>query len=86
MGKITRIGLVLGVVVILASFLAVLAFRTGYSVQEMDWNSDGTTSIGELLRAIDVGRRSIVKDGNECQEYYNLKDGVPVRIVCPAVR
>lgn len=63
--------------------IAILVWRTGYSISEMDWDSDGETSLGEMWRSIDVGRRSTAKNGMECQEFYSLKSGLPVRIDCP---
>lgn len=73
----------LALVIVLA--VAALIRQTGYSVSEMDWNSDGETSVAEMWRAIDVGRRPTVQDGVECQEYFRFKDGLPVRIDCPKI-
>ncbi|THF61970.1 hypothetical protein [Pseudothauera rhizosphaerae] len=87
MGKIGRFLIVVGLVlVMLGAGAGILVLRTGYSIQEMDWNSDGETTVSEMLRAIDIGRRSIRKDGLECQEYFSFKDGLPVRVVCPPAR
>lgn len=78
---------------IILSALAVLALlyigsrafavvSAGYSWSEMDWNSDGTTSITEMFAASDIGKRTAEKDGKKCVEYYAYKDGLPVKIVC----
>lgn len=84
MGTMKQSLVAIGVLAILLGLgIAILVWRTGYSVSEMDWDSDGETSLGEMWRSIDVGRRPTKKDGMECQEFYSLKDGLPIRIVCP---
>jgi hypothetical protein len=69
----------------LAVGVSILVWRTGYSITEMDWNSDGRTTVGEIWRAVDVGHRITINDGMTCQEYFSLKDGLPIRVVCPDV-
>lgn len=84
MGTIKRS---LTLIAMLAAFIlvgaATLVWKTGYSIPEMDWNSDGETSLSEMWIAIDVGRRPTKQDGMDCQEYFNLKDGLPIRVYCP---
>lgn len=58
------------------------AWSQGYLWSEMDWNKDGTTSIGELLAASDIGKREISKESKNCIEYFSYKDGLAVKIVC----
>lgn len=55
-----------------------------FSWKEMDWNSDGTTSLSELLQSADVGKRTIQQDGQECVEYFAFKDGPAYKGVVPA--
>lgn len=79
-------------VLVLASLAAMLViyiflrgfsvFLHGYSWREMDWNSDGKTTIIEFFEASDIGRRDVVVDGNRCVEYFAFKDGLAVRIDC----
>jgi hypothetical protein len=45
-----------------------------------DWNSDGAISVPEFLGSLDYDRRPAT---GECVEYYRLKDGLPVKEVCP---
>jgi hypothetical protein len=33
--------------------------------------------------SLDTGVRDVVHDGKRCQEYYRLKDELPLRTVCP---
>lgn len=53
-----------------------------FSFREMDWNSDGETSLRELADAIDLDVRDVAKDGLNCREYYSLKDGRAVHLRC----
>ncbi|WP_146198002.1 hypothetical protein [Caulobacter endophyticus] len=55
----------------------------GYGWSEMDWNSDGWTSLGEFLDAADIGKREAVVCQRVCTEYFAYKDGMPVRTDCP---
>lgn len=64
-------------------FLAAAAHRTGYTWQEMDWNSSGRTSVFEYLRSPKVGRRGVVKNGRACTEYYEIRSQRPLRVDCP---
>ena len=76
---------ILGIVV--ASCLGLLglrAARSGLTWQEMDRDHDGSTTIGEVLNAGDVGKRTVDRFGRTCVETFWLKDGLPVKVVCPA--
>ena len=42
---------------------AVAAWRMGYDWNEMDWNGNGHTSIGEFLHSRDVGNRVVQQGG-----------------------
>ena len=55
----------------------------GFSWADMDWNNDGHTSLGEVVDAFNVDVRSIAVDAKHCREVYKLKDGLPVRELCP---
>lgn len=70
-------------VVLYFAFYAIGIFKQGYSWQEMDWNQDGSTSIGEVFAAADIGKRAISHDGKSCTEYYGYKDGLAVKTVSP---
>ncbi len=65
------------------SLRALASFTQDYSWREMDWNSDGSTSIVELLAASDTGKRSVDLLGQKCTEYFAFKDGLTVKTVCP---
>jgi hypothetical protein len=56
----------------------------GYSWHEMDWNDDGATTLAEVFRGIDMGKRTAYREGVRCVEYFDYKDGLPVRVDCPS--
>ena len=60
--------------------IAVLA--KGYTWAEMDWNSDGTTSLEEFFWSSDIGTREKIVGSEKCTEYFWYKDGLPVKIKC----
>ena len=83
MGKMKQSMRAIGVLAVMIGLgVAILIWRTGYSIHEMDWDSDEQTSFAEMWRAIDVGRRSVQKEGVDCQEFFSLKDGLPIRVDC----
>lgn len=88
LGKIAKIGKRIVLLTIMVPCLIVTAvvlyftaivLGQGYSWSEMDWNSDGTTTISEFFMSADIGR---TKDGPSCTLFYSLKDGLPIKRVC----
>lgn len=65
-------------------YIAVGVLQMGYGWQEMDWNADGSTSVGEFLSSTDIGKRELMRGSRKCWEYYAVKDGMPIRTDCPA--
>ena len=59
--------------------IAIVAHNQDYSLAEMDWDSDGITIPSEIFAASDIGKRL----RNGCIEYFSLKDGLPVKFICP---
>jgi hypothetical protein len=70
--------LVLAYLVMLAYF----SWSKGYNWEDMDWQNKGYTSIGDFFAASDIGRREIEIEGKLCFEYYDYKDGLPIKTVC----
>ena len=62
----------------------VTPIATGFPWADMDWDANGFTTPFELLRSLDIGRGQTVQDGQICREYYSLKDGSVVRVICSA--
>jgi hypothetical protein len=86
-GKITLSvrGFAIAILIVGTTYLGCVAFAAisrHYSWKEMDWNSDGTTTIVEFFASADIGVREVVRDGERCREFYALKDGMPVRTDC----
>lgn len=64
------------------SLRAIDIMRQGYLWQEMDWNQNGTTSIGEFFASSDIGQREVIQENRKCAKYFSDKDGLPIKIVC----
>jgi hypothetical protein len=62
---------------------SIAVIEHGYSWEEMDWDRDGKTTLGEFFDASDTGKRIITENGKECIEYFAYKDALPVKTVCP---
>jgi hypothetical protein len=70
------------VVIIIFTFLHIVVFHR-YSWQEMDWNCDGKITLDEIFSSSDIGKKTILINGNTCTEYFSFKDGLTVKINCP---
>ena len=88
MGKIARriliVVLVLpcSIALLYFSFIAIAVLQKGYSWKDMDWNSDGSTSILEFFESSDIGERTDTENGRNCIVYFAYKDGLPVKKRC----
>jgi hypothetical protein len=74
------------VALILAYPLAGIGLETlgkGLSLPEMDWNGDGRTTVGEFFDTMNVGVSPTEIDGKPCRDVYALKDGRPIKSLCP---
>ncbi len=70
--------------VILVGLLVVWgSWMQGYSWNEMDCDTDGSTSISEFLKRSDIGRRPYTENTVDCIEYFSMKSALPFKIVCP---
>lgn len=58
-------------------------FAQGYSWEEMDWHQRGKTSLVDVWMASEIGKREIQIRGRVCVEFFWLKDGLPVKVICP---
>lgn len=64
-------------------WLTFAVMQTRYSWQDMDWNGDGKTSIGEFFETADVIERPIEQDGRSCVELVWSRKGTVLRVECP---
>ncbi len=60
----------------------IAALNQGYGRSEMDWNSDGATSISELFVSSDIGKRQTIIDDHVCDVYFAYKDARTVKQIC----
>ena len=70
------------IILLCAGALGYVAYTSQYTWAEMDWNSDGSTRPGEILASLDIGSTTV----GDCVEYFSYKDGLPVKLICPAER
>ena len=59
--------------------------RQGYAWGEMDWNQDGTTTLGEFFMSSEIGKRPVADGDETCVEYFRYKDGSTIRIACEPI-
>jgi hypothetical protein len=78
MGKI----IIISIVFIAGLIVMVYLIFSRFDWMEMDWNDDREITIAEIFESIDMGKRYIIVDNNTCKEYFSLKDGLPVRLIC----
>lgn len=58
------------------------SFGKGLTAAEMDWDGDGSTSLGEIIDATDYGLRVTQEGGRECRLIFAYKDGMPHSETC----
>jgi hypothetical protein len=59
------------------------AWRSSYDWAEMDWDSKGHTTLLDFLKAAEIGKRPVLVNERGCVEYFNHRDGIVVKTVCP---
>jgi len=63
-----------------------IAITKGVEQKDMDWNSDGTVTRGEILQAFYAVGASDTKDGNrECRTFVWRRTGEQIRVDCRTV-
>lgn len=73
MGRVKHVLVIPAALAVLAALY--LVFRVGasamqgYSLQEMDWQQRGTTSIADFFKASDIEKCDVEKAGKKCVEY-----------------
>ena len=71
------------ILIILVVFGFVSLLRSmPFTYSELDINKNGFLSIQEIEYVTSYGNRKVMYKGKECLEYYALKDGLPMKIVC----
>ena len=69
------------VVLVGASYLYLVS-RSPLAFNEMDFDSNGFVTFYELVYANAYGTRKITTHDGACTEYYALRDGLPLKIIC----
>lgn len=54
----------------------------GFPFALMDLNDDGSISPAEYLQSIDLWYRPVDGRDEHCTEIYQLKDGLPIKMLC----
>jgi len=65
--------------------LTALIQSSGFPYEYMDLNDDGFVSPLEAIQTLDLGVRNVSRDGRDCAEVFTLKDGMPVKQICPEI-
>jgi len=63
-------------------FIFFLVQKSPLTYNEIDTDNNKIITFGEAFYGIELGENNITLNGNNCIEYYHLKDGLPVKIVC----
>lgn len=71
--------------VLTAIVFVVLISVGGVPFKYMDLNDSGLVSLREAIRTMDMSVREVNIDGKKCVEIYELKDGLPIKQICPAI-
>jgi len=53
-----------------------------FTYEEMDLNKDGVVSFSEADYVSSSKERAIFVNGQKCIEFFALKDGLPLKVVC----
>ena len=75
------------VVTVLVGYWAVfgiLVYLSPLPYAELDFNHNGHVEFSEADYAAEHGTRKVKVDGRNCVEYFALKDGRPLKVVCDA--
>jgi hypothetical protein len=71
-------------ILMVAAYPVFAVLQAGHGWRQSDWNQDGRTTLREWFYGMDVGTRTVTVAGKPCIEYFAFKDGLPVRVDCPA--
>lgn len=59
-----------------------MVYRSPLTYAEMDFDHDGAISYSEVDYASSFGERRLTVIGQQCVEYFALKDGLPLKTKC----
>lgn len=77
--------ILLAAVALLLATLGLVSWHHGFPLALMDLDDSGFISPLEVLKSLDLGHRPASGGEGTCTEIFQLKDGMPVKIVCNAL-
>ena len=80
--KLSGVVIGLGIVSVLLLVTVIAFWFARVPFTDMDLNQDGWLGISEAMYFFDHGTRKVTIEGEVCTEYYALKDGLPLKVVC----
>ena len=86
--RILRVGLLLTIVMFVIYWAAFgfFVWRAPLPYVSLDFNRNGSVELFEVMYAAEYGTRPVIVNGKRCMEYFALKDGFTLKVVCPAPR
>lgn len=77
-----KIGFGIVSLAVLVAAIALWIVRVPFTYADMDLNQNGWLGVSEAVYFFDHGTREITIEGEVFIEYYALKDGLPLKVVC----
>ena len=77
-----KIGLGIVSLMVLVVAIGLWIARIPFTYADMDLNQNGWVGVSEAMYFFDHGTRKVTIEGEACTEYYALKDGLPLTVVC----
>ena len=70
----------------LAIFAGAIVFgiiNSPFTYSEMDFDNDGQVTLSEIIYGSAFGKSEVQVGAKKCIQYYSLKDGRLLKVVCP---
>lgn len=77
-----KISIVISLLLVLILGVCLYLLSLPFSYEELDLNDNGLLSFEEIGYVTSYGEREVMHKGKKCIEYYALKDGLPLKVVC----
>lgn len=70
------------IILLLLAFPVVLVAKLPFTYSEMDLNSNGILGFSEVMYFAEYNTKEVKEGKKQCTEYYALKDGLPLKVIC----
>jgi len=80
--KQRKVVLASSLILIILGFPALVIASLPFTYSEMDLNNNGIVGFSEAMYFADYGTKEIKEGSKQCTEYFALKDGLPLKVVC----